>query len=244
VTDAQAFARLDSLIDRLKVCAVALVVAFVLAYFPIPFVLPESIAQRFMMMIFEPAESHLLHTMHREGFRAYVYVSLMLAAVFALPVITWQALDALTPHDVRSRTRYVLTTVVRAHAGFAIGAVVWTIFLMPIVIFLWQRSSFGTDVPWSLAGYIGKMMMLMVTLGLIFELPALVVGVVRLGVTDSARQIMRSTYVWPILLVYGAVIASTIDILTMLVVASLAYLFFEVGVQLSRLGREELRKLS
>jgi sec-independent protein translocase protein TatC len=183
--------RARGIVRRAGICLAAYLVAFVWVMLPIPFVTVRSVTQITMELLAEPFSAHLIGCdfCGVEGIRqffSYFRLAALLAAVLAHPVLIYHFLALVSPAPVDPKRLY-LTTVAML-ASFTIGMLLGYIVVLPVgigIMINWNPMSI--EVNWRFSEYVRTVSTLLVCLGLAFELPALVSGLVRLGVLTRHR---------------------------------------------------------
>ena len=231
---------LEELRNRIIVCAVALVMGLVISALPIPFVTKTAVTQEVISIISKPAADHLIFIKPGEGFVTYFQVALIVAAVLALPVITYQVIAFVMPALLPHEKKYLYMAVPGAMISFAIGLLFGYVLVVPVAIqFL---LVFGTDniegleVKWAFSEYIETVSTLLFWMGLAFETPLLMFFLTKLRVLDPNRAARYRKYVLILAFVIGAMITPTPDPLNQTIVSLPIYLLFELGLLLSRLA--------
>lgn len=231
---------LEELRNRLVVCAVALAVGLVISALPIPWITDASVTQTVITIVSQPAAGHLIFFKPGEGFVTYFQVAMIVAAVLALPVITYQiiafVLPALLPHE----KKYLYMAIPGVMVSFAIGLFFGYILVIPVAIqFL---LTFGTEnipgleVKWAFSEYIGTVTTLLFWMGLSFETPLLMFFLTKLRILNPDRLKAFRKYALILAFIIGAMITPTPDPLNQTLVSLPLYLLFELGLLLSRLA--------
>ena len=123
-----------------------------------------------------------------EPFTTSLKVSLYAGVALALPVILWQLWSFLAPALDRKTERALGAFVVFATLLFAAGvAFSYTIALPAAVHFLSNYDSSVYDIQVRASSYYSFVLMVLFSVGIVFELPIFILALVRLGVTSSAR---------------------------------------------------------
>jgi sec-independent protein translocase protein TatC len=144
---------------------------------------------------------HLIHWLNRpldgrepvtfgitEPFMTSMKISLFAGFALALPVILWQVWGFLAPAMRRGTERVLLGCVAFATLLFAGGlAFGYTVALPAAVHFLTNYDSSIYDIQIRASSYYSFAIMVLVSVGLVFELPVFVLVLVRLGITSSTR---------------------------------------------------------
>jgi Sec-independent protein secretion pathway component TatC len=243
----QATVTIDGLVFRLRerrvgrralVCLVTYVVALLLVALPNPFGVHEPTAtETAMRLLVAPASGHMQGP-PGSGFVAYFQVAGILALIVSQPVFISQLLALVSPTSAMRR-RLLLTTFAMLVSG-TIGLLFGYILVLPVaVVYVFQWNPIEIQVQWQLSEYLWTVATLVLYFGLIFELPALLAGLVWLGAV-SRRQLDRCRkYALVLALVASALVTPTQGISFQLAVAIPTYLLFELGLLLARLPPSE-----
>ncbi len=182
---------LEELRQRLFVCLGALVLGFIVAF----------VFHRRLIAALEhalpPGHRHLTTLTIGEPFMTSMWVSLYAGFLFALPVILWQAwsffIPAFDPAHERMLRYFTLLATGLMVAGVAFG---YYLALPAAAHFLthYDTSLYTTFI--RARDFIGFASMVLLAMGVVFELPLFVVGLTRLGVlsTDTLRRNRRMGY--------------------------------------------------
>jgi sec-independent protein translocase protein TatC len=133
-----------------------------------------------------------------EPFMTSFKVSLYAGFALALPVVLWQLWAFLAPAFQQNVQRTLATSVASATALFALGVGFgYRVVLGPSVHFLTTYDSHLYDIQIRASSYYSFVLMVLVAVGIVFELPVFMVALVRLRVVSSAtlRRKRRLGYV-------------------------------------------------
>ncbi len=166
------------------------------------------------------------------------------ALLLSLPFILWQAyafvLPAFSPQERRVALPLMLLVPFLFMSGVAFG---YFVALPRAINFLQNFNDQSFDILIRAADYYKFSVVLLVVIGLLFQIPVGVLAVTRLGVI-SARQLGKNRgYVILLLAVVAAVATPTPDPVTMLIAMAPLVILFELSVLLARFfeRREEKR---
>ncbi len=166
------------------------------------------------------------------------------ALLLSLPFILWQAyafvLPAFSPQERRVALPLMLLVPFLFMSGVAFG---YFVALPRAINFLQNFNDQSFDILIRAADYYKFAVVLLVVIGLLFQIPVGVLAVTRLGVI-SARQLGKNRgYVILLLAVVAAVATPTPDPVTMLIAMAPLVILFELSVLLARFfeRREEKR---
>jgi sec-independent protein translocase protein TatC len=168
-----------------------------------------------------------------EVFIGYMRIALVLGVALAMPVIIYQLVAFFSPGLLPHEKRIVYTALPFVTqlflAGLAFG---WFITVPAALRFL---LNFGTivTVP-TLDSFMGTVATLLLWNGVIFELPAVIFLLARLGVVHTQMLARTRRYAVVIITIIAAVITPTGDPYNLLLLAVPMYLLYELGILLSR----------
>jgi sec-independent protein translocase protein TatC len=203
---------LDELRRRLVAAALSLAFGTVVAL-----VFLDRIFDFIMRPLYEklPAGSKLIYTEPTEAFMLKFKIALLAGLVIGAPLIMWQLWLFIAPGLYSHEKRFALPFVIMASVFFVGGAAFNHYVLFPMAwVFL---ASFTTDymmfMP-RIAPVFSLYAMLMVAMGLIFEMPAVILVLARMGLVTAGFLWRQIKYAVLIIFVLAAVITPTGDPMT------------------------------
>jgi sec-independent protein translocase protein TatC len=123
-----------------------------------------------------------------EPFTTSVKISVYAGFALALPVVLWQIWSFLAPAVDRSTERALGGFVVLATVLFAAGATFAYVIALPAAVhFLTNYDSSVYDIQVRASSYYSFALMVLLSVGVVFELPIFVLALVRIGVTSAAK---------------------------------------------------------
>jgi sec-independent protein translocase protein TatC len=182
---------LGELRTRLFVCAIAVGASFVAGY----------VVHARLIALLEaplPADRKLVTYGVAEPFMTSIQVSLAAGVALALPVVLWQLWSffapALQPHLQRAIAGCVAFATVLFAGGLAFG---YAVALPAALRFLTTYDNSIYDIQIRAKDFVSFSVMVLVAVGVVFELPAFIVTLVRLGIVSSQalRKHRRAGYV-------------------------------------------------
>lgn len=172
-----------------------------------------------------------------EVFFAYMRMALVVGITLAMPFVLYQIvaffLPGLLPHEKRVLFIALPFVTELFIAGVAFG---W-FFTVPAALgFLLEFGVDGSTIVTQprVDSFIGTVATLLLWNGLIFQLPAIVYVLARLGVVTAARLAATRRYAIVIIAIVAALITPTGDPYNMLLLAIPMYLLYELGIILAR----------
>jgi sec-independent protein translocase protein TatC len=123
-----------------------------------------------------------------EPFTTSLKVSIYAGFALALPVILWQVWSFLAPAVDRKTERALGGFVVFATVLFAAGATFGYVLALPAAVhFLTNYDSSIYNIQVRASSYYSFALMVLLSVGLVFELPIFILALVRLGVTSAGK---------------------------------------------------------
>jgi sec-independent protein translocase protein TatC len=169
-----------------------------------------------------------------EPFTVYFKVVLYIAVAVAMPVLIWQFLMFVAPGLTGREKRIVFLSVPFVFLMFVAGVSFAFFVLVPRALeFL---STFGSDqFEWNprAEDVLSFYMRMMLGVGLIFQLPIIMVAVSLLGVMNARRYARGRKFALILGMVAAAVITPTPDPFNMMLVAIPTYGLYEIGIILT-----------
>ncbi len=162
-----------------------------------------------------PKGSQFVYNEPTEAFVLYVKMALLAGVIIAVPVILWQAWMFIAPGLYAKEKRLAVPFVALSTVGFVGGAAFTHYLLFP---WMWIFfGSFATD-KLSFLPRIEPVFTLYVKMvlgmGLVFQMPALVYSLARIGIVTARFLIKNFKYAILIIFIAAAVITPSGDMLT------------------------------
>jgi sec-independent protein translocase protein TatC len=217
---------LGELRARLVISLLALAVGFGIAY---------AFHTRLLRWLNEPLPSHLKPTTFgvAEPFLTSCVVSLWAGVALAFPVVLWQLWAFLAPafqvHTQRILVSFVLFATMLFAGGIAFG---YFVALPAAVHFLTSYDKELYNIQVRAKDYYSFVLLVLAAVGVVFELPVFILGLVRLGVltTEKLRRNRRIGYV---VVAAVAVALPGVDPVTTMIEMVPLMILFELSIWLS-----------
>ena len=218
---------LEEFRSRIILSLIAIGVAFGVAY---------GFHQRLMEWLRQPlpADRRELLTINvTEPFFTSIRVSLYAALAVALPFVLWQLWSFLAPAVEEHKQRVVAVFVAFASVLFAGGLMfAYWVVLPPALHFLTDYDSEIYNIQIRAASYYSFVAAVLITIGLVFELPVFILALVRLGILSSAT-LRRNRRLGYVLAVVVAVLLPTVDPVSLAFESLPLVALFELSIWLS-----------
>lgn len=208
---------LDELRKRLIVSASSLAAAFVAMFIPLPprWSPPVTYVYDFIMRPLQealPTGGTLIYTEPTEAFFLTMKIGALAALVLAAPVILWQVWLFVAPGLYSREKKFAVPFVLFSTIFFVVGALFSHYMVFP---FAWRFfASFTTEymtfMP-RIQPTFSLYVKLLLTFGLIFQLPTLVFFLARIGVVTPRFLIRNFKYAVLISFVVSAILTPTGD---------------------------------
>ena len=186
---------------------------------------------------FVPKTITLLAATVAEAFVNSMHIALLVGLVLALPVVAYQIFAFFAPALNPSEKRMVYTSIPFITELFIAGLVFgWFITVPAAVGFLttFDTSNRVVNMP-TVSSVVSIVTTLLLWNGAIFELPAIIYLLARLGVVNAQMLGRTRRYAIAIIVVAAAIITPTGDPYHLALLAVPMYLLYEMGILLTRL---------
>jgi sec-independent protein translocase protein TatC len=178
------------------------------------------------------------------SFQLAFYAGIVIAFPFLMYFAGQFVLPALTPQERKA----MLPAAAIGFGLFLGGVILGYIFVLPATLrfFFRDAQSLGWTPTWTVRDYFSFVTQLCVGFGVAFELPVVVLVLVRLGILSVALLKRTRAYAFVLVFVVAAFLAPTPDAVSMLMMGGPMYLLYEICILVATLTerkrkREELR---
>lgn len=165
---------LGELRKRIVISFIAVIVGAIVAY---------SRIDNIIDIITRPAgKLEFIYLSPPELFMAYIKISLILGLIISSPVVLFQLWKFIKPGLRVKERRYVIIAMSMGVVFLAMGVVFAYYIIIPMTIQFFVKMSADRIVPsFSFANYVSFISSLLLSFGLVFELPLLVILLTQLG---------------------------------------------------------------
>jgi len=168
-----------------------------------------------------PKGSHFIFTEAGEAFFLKMKMALIVGIMIAMPVTLWQVWLFIAPGLYAKEKKLAIPFIVLASAGFVGGAAFSHYLLFP---WMWQFfGSFANDeltfLP-RISPVFSLYMQMLLGMGLVFQMPALVYPLARMGLVSGRFLIRQFKYAVLIIFIASAVITPSGDPMTQTLLAA------------------------
>jgi sec-independent protein translocase protein TatC len=167
-----------------------------------------------------------------EGFNLELKLAMMAGVFLAAPFILGQVWLFIAPGLYRHERRYALPFIIFSSLLFVTGGLFGYLVAFPFAIqFLIQwGKGMGLDPRISASEYFDLFIMIELGLGVIFEIPAVIFVLARIGLVSGPFLLRNTRYAILLAFVVAAIITPTTDIPNMMLMAVPMILLYLLGV--------------
>ena len=166
------------------------------------------------------ADERLIVTTAQEGFTLYVTVSLYAAIALSIPLLLFQIWGFISPALYRHERAYVTPFIALSTISFVIGAAfAYYILFPPAVKYLLGLSS-EFQLMLRATDYFDFITLIMLAMGIIFQMPAITYVLSRIGLVSAALLIRSWKIALIVILIVAAVVSPTGDIPNLMLFAT------------------------
>ncbi|MEW5945141.1 MAG: twin-arginine translocase subunit TatC [bacterium] len=168
-----------------------------------------------------------------DAFMVRLKISVALGLAAASPVVFWQVWLFVAPGLYRHERRYAGPAVAAAVALFFTGAA-FGVYTVPVTLNFLQKFGGGVlEANYTVDRFVSFAMSLIIAFAAVFELPLVLVLLVKIGVVSHARLAASRKYAFLLILIVSAVLTPA-DIVSMLIMAGPLYALFEISLLVTR----------
>lgn len=161
-------------------------------------------------------------------------VTLMASFLVALPYVLWQAWAFVAPGLYQHEKRLALPVIVSSCVFFLIGMSFAYFFVFPVMFsFFANYTPAGVQMMTDIDKYLSFVLAMFLAFGITFEVPVIVIVLVRLRVVSLEKLRAIRSYVIVGAFVVGAVFTPP-DVLSQLMLAVPLWLLYELGLLMAR----------
>lgn len=185
------------------------------------------------------ANERMIVTTAMEPFMLYAMVALYAAIALSVPFLLWQVWGFISPALYRHERAYVTPFIGLSTISFVIGAAfAYYVLLPPALTYL---IGLGQDfrVLLRASDYFDFITILMLAMGLVFQMPAITYVLARIGLVDHNFLIRSWRTAIIVILIVAAVASPTSDIPNMMLFAAPMFVLYVFSIFIARIfGRK------
>jgi sec-independent protein translocase protein TatC len=171
-----------------------------------------------------------------EAFWMHIKVSIVSAIILSLPIILLQIWNFIAPGLFPKEKKYVGPFIVIASSLFVFGASFCFFIVLPFAMGFLLNYKIGTLTPMiSVGAYIDFCLKFILSFGLVFELPIVIVFLTKMGIVTPKTLSKNRKYAVLISFIIAAVLTPTPDAFNQTLMAGPIMVLFEIGIIASRI---------
>ena len=219
--------------DRVMKAGIAVLIAFLGLVYWAPEIF-HLLAKPLLDVL--PKGTHMIVTDVTGSFFVPIKVTFVVAFVAALPVVLYQLWAFVAPGLYQHEKKLILPLVVSTYSLFLVGMSFAYFMVFPTVFafMVHYNAPLGAEMSTDIDKYLSFAMTTFLTFGVTFEVPVVVVILVKLGMVKLAKLREIRPYVVVGAFVVAAVVTPP-DILSQLLLAVPLCLLYELGLLVARL---------
>ena len=212
---------------RVLFAVIAIFVGFLISY-PFSKTIYNILAAPLIDIL--PKGSHLIYTSLPEVFLTYVQLSLLSGFILALPVVLYQFWAFIAP-GLYEHERKAFFPLIFASIFLFIGGMLFAYFIVFPNAFRFFVSFSGGDITAmpKVDSYLSLIVKFSLAFGLAFQIPILIIVLVRVGVLQVATLQHGRRYAFLICAIASALLSPP-DVLSMIMLLIPMYMLFELGL--------------
>jgi sec-independent protein translocase protein TatC len=217
--------------SRLIKSMLAIIVIFV-CLFPWASTLYGLLARPMLAAL--PAGGQMIATDVTTPFFVPMKVAAMAAFLIALPYVLYQLWAFVAPGLYTHEKKLVVPLIVSSTVLFIVGMAFAYFLVFPVVFgFMAKAAPVGVAVMTDIDKYLGFVLTMFVAFGITFEVPVIVIVLVRMGVVSLAKLREARPYAIVGAFVIGAIFTPP-DVVSQCLLAIPLWLLYELGMLLAR----------
>ncbi len=190
-----------------------------------------------------PPGGKFIYTEAPEAFMLYLRIAVIAGLIIATPLIFWQVWLFIAPALYAKERRYAIPFVVLSTAGFIGGAAFSHYLAFPV---MWRFfASFTNDIMTftpRIEPTFSMYMRMLLGMGLVFQLPALVFFLAKMGVVTARWMIRQFKYAVLVIFIVAAVVTPDPSYTSQLMVAVPMLILYIVSIGIAWLfGKKKTR---
>lgn len=168
-----------------------------------------------------------------------VKVALLIGIILAFPVLIWQIWSFVLPALKQNERKYLYFIVPGSVLLFLSGVGLCFFVVVPLglkVLLFIGGDAVASYTPFlTKASYLGFLTTMFLTFGLVFQLPIVLLILIRIGVLSPQTLAAKRRWAVLTIVILAVVVSPTPDLLTQLLMAGPMYLLYEVSIWLGYL---------
>jgi sec-independent protein translocase protein TatC len=171
-----------------------------------------------------------------EGFWMHMKISMVAAFIVSLPVIFHQLWKFISPGLVEKEKKYIIPFILTSTFLFLLGAAFCFTVILPFALtFLLGYKTEHITPMLSVGSYMDFCLKFILSFGAIFELPLVIVFLVRFGFMTPDTLAKNRRYAVLFAFIAAAILTPTPDAFNQLLMAIPVIILYEIGILVARI---------
>lgn len=227
--------------SRIIFSVIFFLLAFITCYF-----FSREIYNFLLQPLIEISQNHpnrkLIYTSPAEAFMTYLKVSFYAAIFFSLPIFLAEIYLFLSPALYKNEKKNLLLVFFFAPFLFLCGAIFCYYFILPLTLEFFASfeiptstgsADFAIQLETKLSEYLNFVTNLLLGFGIAFQLPILLLFLIKVGCLSS-NDLRRKRRYWIVIIFILSAILTPPDVMSQMSLAVLLILLFEIVILISK----------
>jgi sec-independent protein translocase protein TatC len=196
----------------------------------------KIIATKPFLQLIEKKAVPLVFLSPGEGFWMHLKISMVAAFIVSLPVIFYQVWKFISPGLVEKEKKYIIPFIIIATLLFLLGAAFCFMVILPFAFtFLLGYKTEHMTPMLSVGSYMDFCLKFILSFGAIFELPVVIIFLVRFGFMTPDTLAKHRRYAILFAFIAAAILTPTPDAFNQTLMAVPIIILYEIGILVARI---------
>jgi sec-independent protein translocase protein TatC len=194
----------------------------------------------------DPSRFNLINITLAGQFLSHMNLSLVAGLIIVTPYILWELWHFIKPGLTEKEIKYSRGGVFITSLLFLTGVFFSYFIVAPLMINFLGGYEVSPSVSnqISLTSYVSSVTLMTLLIGLLFELPVLIIFLTRIGIITPKRLKKSRKYIIVLILLIAGIITPSPDIFSQLIIAVPIYSLFELSIVISGRIHKKIRELN
>ena len=184
----------------------------------------------------QPYSVRLININLTDQFMTHLNTSFWIACLVCMPLLLWQLWTFVSPALYTREKRYVVTAFSMGTVLFYAGVAVGYFFIFPLTLRFLVNYNLSSEIinTLSFGSYIDNFMMMLLIMGVVFEMPLVTWLLAVFGILKKSMLIKYQRHAIVAIVILAAVITPTGDPFTLTIVSLPLILLYELSILVIR----------
>jgi sec-independent protein translocase protein TatC len=229
---------LSELRNRLIYCLVAILLIF-LACYHFSQNIYDFLLQPLLEIIGDGEGKRMIYTSLTEGFTTYLKLSFVSALFFAFPFIAIQFYLFIAPALYKKEKKFILAILIASPLLFLAGTIMVYEMILPLAFKFFVSfqnlnpiNSLPIELEAKIGEYLSLVMQMVFAFGIAFQLPILLICLVKFGIL-SVESLRKKRRYWIVIIFAIAAVITPPDAISQIALAIPMILLYEISILIS-----------